>query len=202
MVEAPPPMRTSNPPEASRATCRASAGVASMKWNVVPPCISIDGLGWCASTNTGVWKGGSSPHQPFHSSSIHWPRWGPNLLRPMISAPMPGPQLLAKASSTPVLPPDSPHISRNVRVGKNHHGVWFRRARTELQGFDRRRFRNRRVTPRNCAPSRAACRFSFCAGLPRISPDSYRFRSTIRSVVGEGRNKGANPPDQGHSSTR
>ena len=35
------------------------------------------------------------------------PRCGPNLLRPMISAPMPGPQLLAKASSIPVLPPCS-----------------------------------------------------------------------------------------------
>ena len=47
-------------------------------------------------------------HQPFHSSSVHGPRCGPNLLRPMISAPMPGPQLLAKASSMPVLPPCSP----------------------------------------------------------------------------------------------
>src|SRR6266568_7517129 len=68
----------------------------------------------------GVWKGGSSPHQPLHSSSTHGPRWGANLLRPMISAPMPGPQLLAKASSTPVVPPGSPCISRKLRVGKNH----------------------------------------------------------------------------------
>jgi hypothetical protein len=39
----PPPMRTSWPPAASRAVSSASAGDASMKWNVVPPSISIDG---------------------------------------------------------------------------------------------------------------------------------------------------------------
>jgi hypothetical protein len=38
-------MRTSRPPAASRAIFRASVGVASMKWNVVPPFISIEGLG-------------------------------------------------------------------------------------------------------------------------------------------------------------
>ena len=41
----PPPMRTSRAPAASRAAARASAGLASMKWNVVPPSNSIDGLG-------------------------------------------------------------------------------------------------------------------------------------------------------------
>src|SRR6185437_1613555 len=63
---------------------------------------------------------GSSPHQPFHSSSCHGPRCGPNLLRPMISAPIPGPQLLASASSAPVLPPGSPCIAWKDRVAKNH----------------------------------------------------------------------------------
>ena len=38
-------MRTSWPPAASRAVSSASAGDASMKWNVVPPSISIDGRG-------------------------------------------------------------------------------------------------------------------------------------------------------------
>jgi hypothetical protein len=41
----------------------------------------------------------------------------------MISTPMPGAQLLAKASSTPALPPGSPFVSLKlwkVRVGKNH----------------------------------------------------------------------------------
>lgn len=37
--------------------------------DVVPPSISIGGRGWWVSTNTGVWKGGSGPHQPFHSGS-------------------------------------------------------------------------------------------------------------------------------------
>ncbi len=44
----------------------------------------------------------------------------PDLFRPMISAPMPGPQLLAKASSAPVLPPSVPCISWKVRVPNNH----------------------------------------------------------------------------------
>ena len=52
----------------------------------------------------GMELGASSPHQPFHSRSVHGPRCGPNLLRPMISTPMPGPQLLAKASSMPASP--------------------------------------------------------------------------------------------------
>ena len=39
MVAVPPPMRTSRPSAASRAFCSASSGLASMKWNVVPPFI-------------------------------------------------------------------------------------------------------------------------------------------------------------------
>jgi len=37
MVDGPPPIRMSSPPAALRAWSRASAGLASMKWNVVPP---------------------------------------------------------------------------------------------------------------------------------------------------------------------
>ncbi len=87
MVAAPPPSRTSLPSAASRAAARAVAGSASRKWNVVPPSAN-EGRGWWVRTNTGVWNGGSSPHQPRHSWSRQGPRWGPNLLRPMISAPM------------------------------------------------------------------------------------------------------------------
>jgi hypothetical protein len=36
-------MRTSLPSAAARAVSSASAGEASMKWNVVPPSISIGG---------------------------------------------------------------------------------------------------------------------------------------------------------------
>ena len=43
MVNGPPPIRMSRPPAACRATYKASAGLASMKWNVVPPCNSIVG---------------------------------------------------------------------------------------------------------------------------------------------------------------
>ncbi len=59
-----------------------------MKWNVVPPSISIDGRGWWVSTKTGVWNGGLAPHQPFHSGSSCHPG-GPNFPAPMISAPIP-----------------------------------------------------------------------------------------------------------------
>ena len=58
-----------------------------MKWNVVSASVN-EGRWWWVRTNTGVWKGGVSPHQPFQSWFFHGPRWGPNLLRPMISAPM------------------------------------------------------------------------------------------------------------------
>ena len=58
-----------------------------MKWKVVSDSVN-EGRWWWVSTNTGVWNGGVSPHQPFQSSSSHGPRCGPNLLRPMISAPM------------------------------------------------------------------------------------------------------------------
>ena len=48
--------------------------------NSVPPFIVIGARGWCVSTKTGVWYGGSSPHQPFQLSSGHAPRTGPNML--------------------------------------------------------------------------------------------------------------------------
>ena len=37
---------------------------------------------WWVSTKTGAWYGGSSPHQP-RQSSLHSPRIGPNMLRPI-----------------------------------------------------------------------------------------------------------------------
>lgn len=83
----PPPSRTSRPSAAARAWPRTSSGVPSTKWNVVSARVK-DRRRWWVSTKTGVWKGGSSPHQPCHSSSVHGPRCGPNLLRPTISAPM------------------------------------------------------------------------------------------------------------------
>ena len=76
-IVGPPPMRTSRSPAASRARSSASCGLASTKWNTVPPSISIDGRGWCVSTNTGVWNGGFGPHQPRHSSSVPTSVHGP-----------------------------------------------------------------------------------------------------------------------------
>ena len=76
------------PAAASRAGDSTSAGSPETKWNVVSPRVN-EGRAWWVRTKTGVWNGGSSPHQPCHCSSSHGPRCGPNLLRPMISAPMP-----------------------------------------------------------------------------------------------------------------
>ena len=81
-----------------------------MKWYVVPPSISIGGRGWCVRMNVGVWNGGLGPHQPFHSGSSCQPG-GPNLLAPMISAPIPTANCREKASSTPPVPPVPPVMS-------------------------------------------------------------------------------------------
>jgi hypothetical protein len=85
---------------------RASAGEASRKWNVVPPSISIDGRGRWVRMKVGVWNGGFGPHHPFQSGSSCHPG-GPNFPAPMISAPMPGRNRWAKASSAPPPPPPS-----------------------------------------------------------------------------------------------
>jgi hypothetical protein len=66
------------------------------------------------TTKTGLWKGGSSPHHPGHGSSPHGPRLaGPNLPRPMISAPTlafsPATTLLLALSSPPSMPWGSRH---------------------------------------------------------------------------------------------
>jgi hypothetical protein len=78
---APPPSRTSLPSAAARARSRTLAGSPLTKWNVLSDKVN-DGRSWCVITNTAVWNGGSSPHQPSHSWSRHGPRSGPNLLDP------------------------------------------------------------------------------------------------------------------------
>ena len=87
------------------------------KWNVVPPSISNGSRAWCVNTKTGVWYGGSSPHQPRHGSSPHGPRTGPNMLRPMIVAPMFVAHRLAERSSPGRAPPSSPsgHLASTLR---------------------------------------------------------------------------------------
>ena len=117
-VEAPPPMRTACSPEAARARSSAASMPSVTKWKVVPPCISIGSRGWCVSTNTGWWYGGSSPHQPVQSSLPQGPRTGPNMFRPMMCAPTPWTPRAARSSSGPVAPPSMPSSCRNVRVAK------------------------------------------------------------------------------------
>src|SRR3954449_10181441 len=85
----PPPMRTSRPSAAACARRSTWSGDPSTKQKLVPLAKSIVGCGWWLITNTGVRNGGSSPHQPRQPSSAQSPTCGPNLRRPMISAPMP-----------------------------------------------------------------------------------------------------------------
>ena len=59
-----------------------------------------------------------APH-PFHLSSGHAPRKGPNMLRPRIQAPMLLNPRTANSSSTPVVPSPSPYNLPNVRVATN-----------------------------------------------------------------------------------
>lgn len=72
---------------ASAARCNAASTAPVTKWNSVFLAMDRGTRAWCLSTNTGVWKGGFSPHQPFHSSSGQLPRTGPSMLRPMIQPP-------------------------------------------------------------------------------------------------------------------
>ena len=66
---------------------------------------------------TGVWNGGSSPHQPFQGSSSQSPRWGLNLLRPMISTPMPSFQCLGERLGARAAPPPVFAVHRAEGVG-------------------------------------------------------------------------------------
>ena len=101
-------------PAASRACARADSMPSVTKVNVVSERDS-GSRSWCVRTNTGLWNGGSSPHQPRHGSSPHGPRLaGPNLPRPMISAPT----LAISCATTAVLafssPPSMPWGSRHA----------------------------------------------------------------------------------------
>src|SRR5260370_25167909 len=90
------------------------------KWKLVPPFIVIDVRGWLVSTKTGVWYGGLSPHHPFQASSGQGPRIGPNMLRPLIHAPMFVKPPAAQSSAIPLVPPPLPNICPKVRVATAH----------------------------------------------------------------------------------
>ena len=64
IAAAPPPIVTSLSPAAARA-CSSADSIPSVT-NVKVVSDSVSGSrAWLVSTNTGKWKGGSSPHQPF-----------------------------------------------------------------------------------------------------------------------------------------
>ena len=75
-------------PADSRACSSADSMPSVTKWKVVPPSISTGSRSWWVMTNVSVWYGGLSPHQPFQDPSPQSPPpIGPNILRPMITAP-------------------------------------------------------------------------------------------------------------------
>ena len=87
-------------PAAAPPRSSAPASMPSVtKWKVVPPFTSRSARApWCVSTNTGVWhRRRVAPPAPFHASSGHAPRTGPNMLRPRIQAPTPAKLSAAKA---------------------------------------------------------------------------------------------------------
>ena len=53
----------------------------------MPPSFSSGSRSWWVRTKTGVWKGGSSPHQPSQGCSPQGPGPPPNILRPITVAP-------------------------------------------------------------------------------------------------------------------
>src|SRR5438067_2833977 len=85
------------------------------------PTIHLEGSRrWWVWTKTGWWKGGSSPHQPFHQSFSHGPGPPPNMFRPMIVAPAPPRMSSANAVLALTSPPSPPWLSRNALSGISH----------------------------------------------------------------------------------
>ena len=78
-----------------------------------------------------MWYGGSSPHQPFQDPSPQSPPpIGPNILRPMITAPQPPRELLGDLVAGVVLSALSPWASRQA-AGLEHPLVQLLAARAE-----------------------------------------------------------------------
>ena len=110
MTSAPPPTMTSLPAAAALA-CSSAASIPSVtKVKVVSESVS-GARSWWVSTNTGMWKGGSSPHHPSQGSSPHGPGPPPNFPRPMIAAPT----FVSASSTTGVLAFTSPPSGREAR---------------------------------------------------------------------------------------
>ena len=98
--------------------------------NVVPPCLVTVSLGWWVRTNTGMWKGGSSPHQASaFGSSSHGPEPPLNIRRPMMIAPFAANDSRTRSSSGPVSPPLSSRGYRASSEGRRSTRVAARPRR-------------------------------------------------------------------------
>ena len=146
-TSAPPPSETSLPPAAACACSSADSIPSVTKWKVVPPSISSGSRSWWVRTKTGVWKGGSSPHQPSQGSSPQGPGPPPNMLRPMMVAPT-----FSSASSTtwragvrPRRPRGRAACARpRARTPTRAAAPRLRRAGSPRSGWARRRSRRAR----------------------------------------------------------
>src|SRR5215204_4277570 len=69
-VPAPPAILTFLSPAAAFACCKALSMPSVTKVNVVPPSLTNLSRGWWVTTNTGMRKGGLSPHGPRGSEAL------------------------------------------------------------------------------------------------------------------------------------
>ncbi len=125
---APPAMWMPASPAAARACASADSIPSVTKVKVVSRVGGPNFNGsrsWWVRTKTGMWNGGSSPHQPSNGSSPHGPSWPLNILRPMITAPLPPRCSLRISSSTvPFSPPSRPCCSRQDQTRIAHSCSW------------------------------------------------------------------------------
>ena len=89
------------------------------KVKVVPPSLTSGSRSWWVMTKTGMWNGGSSPHQPSHGFASHDPS-PPNMFLPITVAPR-----FACVSSITSLdrltsPPSRPWGLRHASSGSAH----------------------------------------------------------------------------------
>jgi hypothetical protein len=112
-TSAPPLTATGLPAAAAIAWSSADSMPSVTKVKVVPPCMTSGSRGWWVRTKTGWRKGGSSPHQPVQDSS-HGPSPPPNILLPMMAAPVPPIDSSMIPASRLLPPPVRPWRSRQA----------------------------------------------------------------------------------------
>ena len=102
-----PRRRGRRPPRPACATAVSTPSVTNAK--DVPPCLTRGSRGWCVTTKTGTWNGGSSPHHASRFGSLsHGPEPPLKILRPITTAPARAQGLLDHRAVRAGLPPSRP----------------------------------------------------------------------------------------------